>query len=38
MAGDVIDIKVFSPLELRNGLSRKCHAICDYSYNLPLGV
>jgi len=36
MAGDVVNIKVCSPLKLRSGLTGKCHAICHYSYNLPL--
>jgi len=38
MAGDVANIKVCSPLKLRNGLTGKYHAIYHYSYNLPLGV
>jgi len=38
MAGDVANIKVFSPLKLRSGLTGKYHAICHYSYNLPLAV
>ena len=36
MAGRVLNIKVCSPLKLRSGLTGKCHAICHYSYNLPL--
>jgi len=36
MAGDVANIKVCSPLKLRSGLTGKYHAICHYSYNLPL--
>jgi hypothetical protein len=36
MAGVVVNIKVCSPLKLRSGLTGKCHAICHYSYNLPL--
>ena len=36
MAGDVLNIKVCSPLKLHNGLTEKHHAICHYSYNLPL--
>lgn len=36
MAGNVANIKVYSPLKLRSGLTGKCHAICHYSYNLPL--
>ena len=36
MAGKVLNIKVCSPLKLRIGLTGKHHAICHYSYNLPL--
>ena len=36
MAGEVVNIKVCSPLKLRSGLIGKYHAICHYSYNLPL--
>ena len=36
MAGDVVNIKVCNPHKLRSGLTGKCHAICHYSYNLPL--
>ena len=36
MAGKVLNIKVCSPLKLRSGLTGKYHAICHYSYNLPL--
>ncbi len=36
MAGKVLNIKVCSPLKLRNGLTGNYHAICHYSYNLPL--
>ena len=36
MAGDVTNIKFCSPLKQRSGLTGKCHAICHYSYNLPL--
>jgi len=36
MAGKVLNIKVSSPLKLRSGLTRNYHAICHYSYNLPL--
>jgi len=36
MAGDVVNIKLCSPLKQRSGLTGKCHAICHYSYNLPL--
>jgi len=38
MAGKVLNIKVCSPLKLRCGLTGECHAICHYSYNLPLGA
>ncbi len=37
MGGDVIDIKVCSPLKLRCDLIGDYHAICHYSYNLLLG-
>ena len=36
MAGKVANIKVYSPLKLYLGLTGKYHAICHYSYNLPL--
>jgi hypothetical protein len=36
MEGDVKNIKFCSPLKQRSGLTGKCHAICHYSYNLPL--
>ena len=36
MAGEVLNIKVCSPLKLHFGLTGKCHATCHYSYNLPL--
>ena len=36
MAGKVLNIKVYSPLKLRSGLTGNYHAICHYSYNLPL--
>jgi len=36
MAGKVLNIKVCSPLKLRSGLTGNYHAICHYSYNLPL--
>lgn len=36
MAGDVVNIKVCTPLNLRIGLTGNYHAICHYSYNLPL--
>jgi len=38
MAGDVGNIKVCIPLKQRSGLTGKCHAICHYSYNLPLAA
>lgn len=36
MAGDVVIVKVCSPLKQLNGLTRSYHAICHYLYNLPL--
>jgi len=36
MAGKVLNIKVCSPLKLCSGLTGNYHAICHYSYNLPL--
>jgi len=36
MAGEVVNIKVYNPLKLRSGLTGNHHAICHYSYNLPL--
>jgi len=36
MADKVLNIKVYSPLKLRSGLTGNYHAICYYSYNLPL--
>jgi hypothetical protein len=36
MAVKVLNIKVCSPLKLRSGLTGNYHAICHYSYNLPL--
>ena len=36
MAGDVVNIKVCSPLKLHSGLTGIKPAICHYSYNLPL--
>jgi hypothetical protein len=36
MAGNVVNIKVCNPLKLRSGLTGNYHAICHYSYNLPL--
>ncbi len=38
MAGDVVNMKVCSPLKLRSGLTGKCHAIYHYSYNLLLAA
>ncbi len=38
MAGNVVNIKVCSPLKLRSGLAGNYHAICHYSYNLPLAT
>ena len=38
MAGKVANIKVYSPLKLHSGLIGQCHAICHYSYNLPLAA
>ena len=38
MAGDVLNIKVCSPLKLRSGLIGNYHAICHYSYKSPLAV
>ena len=38
MAGDVVNIKVCSPLKLHSGLTGNYHAICHYSYNLSLPV
>jgi hypothetical protein len=34
----LINIKIFSPLKLRNGLIRKCHTTCHYSYNSPIQI
>ena len=36
MAGKVLNMKVYSPLKIRSGLTGNYHAICHYSYNLPL--
>jgi len=36
MAGDAGNIKVCSPLKLRSGLTGNYHAMCHYSYDLPL--
>ncbi|SHJ78092.1 hypothetical protein SAMN05444280_1304 [Tangfeifania diversioriginum] len=38
MAGNVVNIKVCSPLKLRSGLTGNYYAIRHYSYNLPLAV
>jgi hypothetical protein len=38
MAGDVVNIKVCSPLKQHSSLTGKCHAICHYSYNLQLPI
>lgn len=38
MAGKVSNIEVCIPLKLHCGLTGKYHAICHYSYNLPLAV
>ena len=38
MAGDVVNIKVCSTLKLHSGLTGNYHAICHYSYNLPLAA
>lgn len=38
MAGKVLNIKFCSPFKLRSGLTRKYHAICHYSYNLPFSA
>ena len=36
MAGNVLNIKVCSPLKLPRDLTGNYHTICHYSYNLPL--
>jgi hypothetical protein len=36
MAGNVVNIKVCSPLKLSSGLTGNYYAICHYSYNLTL--
>jgi len=36
MVGNVLNIKVCSPLKLRSGLKGNYHVTCHYSYNLPL--
>ena len=38
MAGNVVNFKIYNPLKRRSGLIGKSHAICHYSYNLPLAV
>ena len=38
MAGNVVNMKVCSPLRLRSSLTGKYHAIRHYSYNLPLAT
>ena len=38
MAGKELNIKVCSPFKLRSGLTGNYHAICHYSYNLPLAT
>ena len=38
MAGNVVDVKVCSPLKQVSDLTRDYHAICQYSCNLPLGA
>jgi hypothetical protein len=38
MAGDVVNNKICIPLKLCSGLTGNYHAICHYSYNLPLCV
>ena len=38
MAGVVVNMNFCSPLKLRSGLTGKYHAICHFSYNLPLAV
>jgi len=36
MAGKVLCFNVCSPLKRRSSLTENYHAICHYSYNLPL--
>lgn len=36
MAGEIVNIKLCSPFKLNSGLTGKYHAICHYSYHLPL--
>jgi hypothetical protein len=38
MAGNVLNIKVYSPFKQHNGLTGNHNAICHYSYNFPLGA
>jgi hypothetical protein len=38
MAGDVLNINVYSPLKLHSGLKGKRPTNCHYSYNLQLQV
>jgi len=38
MAGKVLNIKVCSSLKQHSDLTENYHAICHYSYNLPLWV
>ena len=38
MAGDAVNIKVFSPLKQRSGFKGNYHAICHYSYNFLLAA
>lgn len=38
MAGNVLNIRVCTPLKLRSGLTENYHEICHYSYNLPLAA
>jgi len=38
MAGEGVNIKVCSSLNLRSDLTGNYHKICHYSYNLSLGV
>ena len=38
MAGDVVNVTVCNTLKLHIGLTGNYHAICHYSYNLPLSA
>jgi hypothetical protein len=38
MAGQVINIKVYSPLKLRSGLTGNCFEMPYFSYCHPLGI